>query len=111
MASDELNGRGVSAADKNRRIRQEALREQLSAKGLVQQVVEISEKLNDLNVKLDANSVSRLKASADLKLKLVNKYLPDLKSTEITGDPDQPLNVKMGWILEGVKPSDKSPST
>lgn len=100
MASDELTGRGISAADKNKRIRQEALREQLAAKGLVQQVVEISEKLNDLDTPLEANDVTRLKASADLKLKLVNKYLPDLKSTEIIGDPDQPLIHKLHTLTD-----------
>lgn len=84
---------GVSAADRNRKIRQEALRELLANKGLAQQVLEISEKLADLDDELDANKVARLKASADLKLKLVNKYLPDLKQTELIGDPENPLQI------------------
>ena len=36
---------------------------------------------------------------------------PKLKAVEISGDQDNPLTVKMGWILEGVKPNDSSPST
>lgn len=97
---------GLSAADRNKKIRQDALREQLANKGLAQQVLEISEKLNDLDQELDANKVARLKAAADLKLKLVNKYLPDLRQTELIGDPESPLEHKhtIGWTLVGVKP-------
>jgi len=80
-------------AQQNRAIRQEALREQLSAKGLLQQVIEIAEKLSDLDKELDPLKVQRLKASADLKIKLVAKYLPDLKSTELTGADGGPLEV------------------
>lgn len=91
---------GLSSADRNRRVRQEALRDLLANKGLAQQVLEISEKLQDLDEELDANKVARLKAAADLKLKLVNKYLPDLKSTEITGDPDSPLHFKASRLSD-----------
>lgn len=96
------NGSGLSAADRNRKVRQEALREQLSNKGLLQQVIEISEKLHDLKDDLDPNQVTRLKAAADLKLKVVNKYLPDLKQTELIGDPEQPIQVSTSWNLTGV---------
>lgn len=89
----EAKGRGISAADKNKKIRQDALREQLSKQKLVEQVVVISEKLNDLANPLEPNDIARLKASADLKLKLVNKYLPDLKQTELVGDQDRPVTV------------------
>lgn len=90
------NGSGLSAADRNRRVRQEALREQLSQKGLVQQVLEISDKLADLegNGDIPQDHVNRLKIAMDVKLKLVNKYLPDLKQTELIGDPDQPVEHK-----------------
>ncbi len=102
---------GLSAADRNKKIRQEALREQLANKGLVQQVLEISEKLNDLDQDLDANKVTRLKTAAELKLKLVNKYLPDLKQTELIGDPDNPLQHSVSvWNLVGVN-ANNSPST
>jgi hypothetical protein len=33
----------------------------------------------------DSLWVQRLKAAADLRLKLMAKYIPDLKSTELTG--------------------------
>lgn len=73
-------------AQLNRAVRQEALREQLAQQGHVQHVVEIAEKLSNLDDALDSNEVNRLKIVIDTKLKLMNKYIPDLKSTEITGD-------------------------
>jgi hypothetical protein len=101
------NGSGLSAADRNRRIRQEALREQLSNKGLVQQVIEINTKMADLASDLPPEHVTRLKIAMDVNLKLVAKYLPDLKQTELIGDPEQPVehNHTVGWVLEGVKPN------
>lgn len=70
----------------NRGIRQEALREQLCQQGHVQHVVDLTNKLADLDSALDNNEVNRLKIVIDTKLKLMNKYIPDLKSTEITGE-------------------------
>lgn len=75
----------ATALNKNRAIRQEALREQLSAQGHVQHVIDISEKLSELDEELNALEIQRLKAAADIKCKLISKYLPDLKATELTG--------------------------
>lgn len=74
---------GKSRANENKRIRQEALREQLANQGHVQHVNDIAEKLRDLHTQLEPNDVTRLKAAADIKLKLINKYLPDVKMQEI----------------------------
>ena len=93
MAKTPSRNDGLSAADRNRKIRQEALREQLSKQKLVEQVVDIAKKLNNLEIELEAGDVTRLKAAADINLKLIVKYLPDLKQTELIGDPDQPLLV------------------
>lgn len=84
----------LTAANKNRKIRQDALREQLSQKGLIQHVLEISDKLADVSIELPSDIVARYKIVIDTNLKLITKYLPDLKSTEITGDPDQPLTMR-----------------
>lgn len=91
---------GLSAADRNRKVRQDALREQLSNQKLVEKVIDISKKLEDLDEELDNNSVTRLKYAADINLKLIVKYLPDLKSTEITGDSDNPLHVKASSLTD-----------
>lgn len=77
--------------DKNRRARQEALREQLSKQGHLQYVVDNLKKIEDIGKdgqELDSLQVQRLRIANETRLKLLNKYLPDLKQveTEVTGD-------------------------
>ena len=84
---------GATSANKNRKIRQEALRDQLSNQGHIQHIIEISSQLGDLTNKLDTIEVTRLKNVADIKLKLINKYLPDLKAVEIEGEIDGTLTI------------------
>lgn len=79
-------GSGESRAEANRRIRREALRDQLEAKGLIQKVIETTEDLADLSEEMDSVQVQRLRAANEARLKLVNKYLPDAKE-------DQNLNL------------------
>ena len=67
-------------SQRNRAIRQDALREQLSSQKLVEHVVELVQKIKDADDPLD---VSKYKAAAEINLKLINKFLPDLKSTEL----------------------------
>jgi len=81
-----MAGSGKSRANENRAIRQEALREQLASKGLMQQAIEISNKLEDLDIKLEPSDAQRLKSAADIKMKLVAKYMPDMKSIEHGGE-------------------------
>ena len=75
----------ASRAATNKAIRKEALREQLSAQGHVQHVVEIAKKLDEQALSLESSHIQAYRASAEIRLKLINKYLPDLKSTELTG--------------------------
>ena len=82
---------GESRANTNKRLRQEALRESLSAGGHVEHVIEIANKLTSLDNALESTDIQRLKAGADIKIKLIGKYLPDLKATEHSSDPDNPL--------------------
>ena len=77
---------GVTRAQENKRIRQEALREQLSNGKHIEHVVDIANKLMDLDVSLEAGEVQRLKIAADLKVKLIDKYLPTEKPTILTGE-------------------------
>jgi len=81
-----MAGKGKSRAEENRAIRQEALREQLANKGLVQHVLEISKKLSDLTESLEPVEVQRLKAAADIQKGLISKYLPDMKMVELSGE-------------------------
>ena len=84
---------GLTKAQSNRAVRQEALRDQLSAQGHVQHVIDLAEKLSQLDVDLDATQVARLKAAAQIKAKLISKYLPDVRSGALTGDADNPIQI------------------
>ena len=84
-----ITGIGYSVAKTkaqlNRQVRQEALRDQLSQQGHEQYISEIISNLSDPEMEYDSLWVQRLKAAADLRLKLMAKYIPDLKSQELTG--------------------------
>ena len=82
---------GNSRAAQNKKIRQEALREQLSKGKHVQHVIEIADKLSNPDNVLESTDIQRYKAAADIKLKLINKYLPDLKATEHSGQIDSEI--------------------
>lgn len=85
---------GVTRANANRKIRQEALREQLAAGGHVEHVIDISNKLADLSEEMDSLTIQRLKAAADIKKSLISKYLPDTKAMEITGEAGEAIDLK-----------------
>ncbi len=86
---------GMTRAQMNKSVRQKALREQLEGQGHVQHVVEILNKISDLDSNLDSMELQRLKVVVDTKLKLITKYLPDLKSVEHSGDEENPLQVQI----------------
>ena len=65
-------------AAKQRSMRQEQLRELISKKGLVQKVLDTAQKMDEQGSSLEANELQAMKASADIRLKLINKYLPDM---------------------------------
>lgn len=88
-------------AQLNRKVRQDSLREQLSKQGHIQQALELVKKLCELKKDLSPNQVTRLSKAIDTHLKLVNKYLPDLKATEITGGNGEPFTVEVVEYLSG----------
>ena len=64
-------------AAKNRAVRQDALREYLSNRGKVDYVFDNIEKIERGEGDLQA-----LKTASELRLRLINKYLPDTKHIE-----------------------------
>ncbi len=72
----------VSAfAAANRKARQEAMRQKISDMNLLRQLGEILQAME--SSEMTANDVARLKARADINLKLISKILPDEKYIEI----------------------------
>lgn len=103
---------GISRANHQKAIRQEAIREQLAAGGHVQHVLEISEKLRDLTEELSSVESARLKAAADIKLKIIDKYLASLKAVEMSGGVEiNPLDKFLSQLPETKKPPSERAST
>jgi len=65
----------------NRKVRQEAMRQKISDMNLLRQLAEILQKMEGED--LTSNDVARLKARADINLRLISKILPDEKYIEI----------------------------
>ncbi len=72
-----------TVASKNRRMRQDNLREALEKGGHIQHIVDIARQLMEPDDTLESTDITRLKAAADIKLKLIDKYLPSLKQQDI----------------------------
>ena len=83
----------MNKALENRKIRQEALRDQLAAGGHLQYVVDIAKDLSARAEELASTAIAAKKAAADIHLKLISKYLPDLKQVEIEGEIDSTLTI------------------
>jgi len=94
-------------AQLNRKVRQEALREQLAEQCRVQHIIDNIKKIEDLDASSDTfqNEVLKYKTSNEQRLKLINKYLPDLRNTELTGDGGEDLEVF--HIVELAAPEDQ----
>ena len=85
--------------DKHRADRQETLREYLAERAKLSYIIDNIEKIENLEIPRRGESeeddidyrelqarqfeLSKLKVANDQRLKLLNKYLPDLKSAEI----------------------------
>lgn len=85
----------ATRANQNRKIRQEALREQLAKQKHVEKVVDNIKKMEEQGAEMETNELSALKYATDTRLKLINKYLPDVKSVEHTGEGGTDLVIKV----------------
>lgn len=74
--------KGVSRAEENRRIRQEALREQLQASEYLRQINDAVQEVIESRYSIDPNELNARKFVVETNLKRLNKVLPDLKSVE-----------------------------
>ena len=72
-------------AQLNRALRQEEMRNKIEASGYETHVADVVKKLLDPEQEYDSIEVQRMKSAADLSIKMMAKFMPDLKSTEITG--------------------------
>jgi len=96
----EYSGTNPMAATRaavNRKIRQDTLREYMQERGSTQYLFDLIEKIEGLDPSEESFSseLAKYKAAAELRYKLIGKYLPDLKSQEITGEGGDALQIKV----------------
>lgn len=85
----------ATRAAQNRKLRQEAMREQLAKQKHLEKVVDNIKKMEEQGAGMEPQELSALKYATETRLKLVNKYCPDLKSTEITSEGGDTLEIKL----------------
>lgn len=87
---------GQSIGDVNRAIRQEDLRKKLSEGKHLKYAIDSIIKVEGLKPSdTSTQELAILKTAAELRLRLVNKYLPDLKNVEIANDGGGELTIKV----------------
>jgi len=98
----------ATRAQTNRAIRQEALREQLSKQKHIEKVVDNINKMEQLDPHDDSakSQLDILRVANDQRLKLINKYLPDLRTTELTGEGGEAIDMKWSIEVTEVKKAD-----
>lgn len=75
----------ATRAAQNRKIRQEALREQLAEQCRLQHILENIKKMEEQGAAMESQELQALKFATDTRVKLLGKYLPDLKAVEVEG--------------------------
>lgn len=92
-------------AQTNRRIRQEALREQLANGKHVEHVIDIVNEMREPGVEITSLELQKNKLIIDTKLALIKKYLPDVKQIELTGEDGEAIKTDSKFTIEVVRPS------
>lgn len=93
---------------KNRLARQEMLREQLSKIATVQHIMQNIKKIEELDSRDPdfINTLAKLKVANEQRLKILNKYLPDLQAVQATGGENgEPLTVQLMTYSASLSPA------
>lgn len=87
----------ATKAAQNKKIRQDALREWLSNKCTAQHLVDNLEKIEEQarSDEPNMNKVNAYKVANDQRLRILNKYLPDLSNVTLEGNDDNPLSASI----------------
>lgn len=82
-----------STMTRQRHERQEALREYLSERGKINYIFDNIEKLEKQYLELEASQIQALAKATEIRMKLVDKYLPSEKYLELQGQLDSRATV------------------
>lgn len=72
-----------TAAQRNRAVRQEQLRDYLANRGLLNKVIESVKEIESAGYSIDKDELQARKLVIDTNMKLINKYLGDEKYIEV----------------------------
>jgi len=80
-------------AQANRELRKDALREYIQERGSIQYLFDLIEKIEELDPdsSVFSNDLAKYKAALDARIKMMAKYMPDLKAQEIQHSADNRL--------------------
>lgn len=96
----------ATVAARNKKIRQESLREYMAERGSVQYLFDLIEKVEKLDPSTARDELPPIKAAIDARLKLLDKYMPSLKAMELTGEGGGAIKTesRVEWVIQPVKP-------
>ena len=97
---------GSSRATENKRIRQDALREYIQERGSVQYLFDLMEKAEQLDPS-DPDfdkKLAQMKVVFDQRQKMLDKYMPALKASEISLDANiKATEVDMSGLMDEIE--------
>lgn len=101
MATMKQRRETKTAKEKNKLIRAEDMRERIKQANLITDVIDISNKL--MTGGINQTEGQQMKAAADIKLKLLNKVLPELKAVEQSGGVTMLLPAEINFKIVKAK--------
>jgi len=93
---------GTSKSNTQRAINREELRLYLSERGKLSYIFDNLEKLEDLTIDMDSQTIARLNSANSARLSLLKKYLPDEKSVEIKNADGETFKTDGKWTVEFI---------
>ena len=86
-------------AQEKRAIRQEALREWLSVKCMAQHLIDTLNKIEQLDTADETfrNQLDKHNVANEQRLKIMNTYLPDVRTVELTGEAGEAIQVSSSF--------------
>lgn len=82
---------------RQRQERQEALREYISERGKVNYVFDNIEKLENQYLDLESSQITALVKASELRMKLLDKYLPSERPVQIDGKIEHDGKLEVTW--------------
>lgn len=84
--------RAEDSRSRRRALRQDDMRRKLSEGSHLRDVTSLLDRIRNDRDPVSEDQLTRYKVVLDYKFKLLNKFLPDLRATEITGEGGEALS-------------------